>query len=69
MDYRAACDMLADGWAEADVADAIRNRSPNIEARHRDPDDYGQRTAARARQDMERQRTRHIERDDGPGFR
>ena len=69
VDYRAAWDMLADGWAETDVADAIRNRSPNIEARHRDPDDYGQRTAARARQDMERQRTQDIKRDDGPGFR
>lgn len=66
VDYRVAHDMLADGWPLDDVADAIRDRSPNIEGRHRDPDGYARRTADRANSELERQRIRGIERDDGP---
>lgn len=66
VDYRVALDMLADGWSLGDVTDALRERSPNIEVRHRDPDGYARRTADRANGELERQRTRGIARDDGP---
>jgi DNA primase RepB-like protein len=54
VDYRVAGRMLASGWAEADVASAIRERSPNIEDRYRDPDEYAERTAKNARGELER---------------
>ena len=50
MDYRAAWDMLANGWAEAKVMAATRNRSLNNKARHRALNDYAKRTAASVRQ-------------------
>lgn len=49
VDYRVAKRMLANRWIEADVASAIRERSPNIEDRYRDPDEYAERTAKNAR--------------------
>lgn len=54
VDYRVAKRMLADGWIEADVARAIRERSPNIEDRYRDPDEYAERTAKNARGELVR---------------
>jgi DNA primase RepB-like protein len=49
VDYSIAKRMLEDGWIEADVARAIRERSPDIEDRYRDPDEYAERTAKNAR--------------------
>ncbi len=54
VDYRIAKRMLEDGWVEADVASAIRARSPNIEDRYRDPDGYAERTAKIAWGELER---------------
>ncbi|WP_300056480.1 hypothetical protein [Sulfitobacter sp.] len=54
VDYRVAKRMLADGWIEADVARTIRERSPNIEDRYRDPDEYAERTAKNARGELVR---------------
>ena len=54
VDYRVAKRMLENGWIEADVARAIRERSPAIEDRYRDPDEYAERTANNARGELER---------------
>jgi len=54
VDYRIAKRMLEDGWIEADVASAIRKRSPNIEDLYRDPDEYAERTANNARGELKR---------------
>lgn len=54
VDYRVAKRMLEDGWIEADVASSIRARSPNIEDRYRDPDEYAERTAKNARGELVR---------------
>lgn len=54
VDYRIAKRMLEDGWIEADVASAIRERSPNIEDRYRDPDEHAERTAKNARGELVR---------------
>lgn len=51
VDYRTALDMLSEGWGTADVAGALRDRSPGIDARHRDPGDYAERTVKRAHQE------------------
>lgn len=69
VDYRSAQDMLRDGWDEVDVANAIRERSPNIEDRHRDPDGYAERTATNARAELERKGVDFGNGyDDGPGL-
>ncbi|UWR39577.1 hypothetical protein [Sulfitobacter sp. W074] len=54
VDYRIAKRILEDGWIEADVASAIRKRSPIIEDRYRDLDEYAERTANNARGELKR---------------
>ena len=53
IDYRVALDMLEEGWGRDDAARAIRERSPGIEARHRNPNEYAEKTAGAALEKVE----------------